>query len=516
MLTSLAYDGLVAYRRADGIAGRDAGRGARHAAAAAEPRRPHVRLHAAQGAALLGRHAGPAGRLPRVDGALPARHRRQLPRRTSPGSWACRRCMRAARALRPLARHRVGSGAPARSPSTSPRPTRSSSHKLTMPFAYVVPAGTPARAVAEPRAARHRPLPDRRVGRARGAGGSSATRTSARPPPAGGAARPDRVQGEPARRRRGPQHRGRRARHRGRGAPRTAAPPHHEPAPRQGARRRARPGRCTASRRRARVDVPQRSAHAVRRHPRPAGGQPRHRPRRARRARRRSRARDPDLQIVPPAFPGFEPDCPYTANPSRGGGWTAPDLDARAPVDRGVRHGGRARRRRRAHATAAPPRPLLRLAAARARLPRAVARASHRAVLRAHRAPGSRDQMGFVGWAADFMSPSSFIDGNFTCTPSRDPSDGNPSHLCNRGVTRAVARARAATGAGRRNGLGRGRSPPRRPRACRAHDQRPHADLRLEAGRQRHPPRAVDHAARPDVGALSLDSFRACGSRGHR
>jgi ABC-type oligopeptide transport system substrate-binding subunit len=62
--------------------------------------------------------------------------------------------------------------------------------------------------------------------------------------------------------------------------------------------------------------------------------------------------------------------------------------------------------------------------------------------------PGSRDQMGFVGWGADFISPSGFIDGNFTCTPPEDPVDGNPSHLCARGVTRAVARARATSGAG--------------------------------------------------------------------
>ena len=34
----------------------------------------------------------------------------------------------------------------------------------------------------------------------------------------------------------------------------------------------------------------------------------------------------PTCQILPPAFPGFSPHCPYTAAPARGGGWTAPDL----------------------------------------------------------------------------------------------------------------------------------------------------------------------------------------------
>jgi YVTN family beta-propeller protein len=34
----------------------------------------------------------------------------------------------------------------------------------------------------------------------------------------------------------------------------------------------------------------------------------------------------PTCQILPPNFPGYRPFCPYTANPSRGGLWTAPDL----------------------------------------------------------------------------------------------------------------------------------------------------------------------------------------------
>jgi peptide/nickel transport system substrate-binding protein len=156
----------------------------------------------------------------------------------------------------------------------------------------------------------------------------------------------------------------------------------------------------------------------------------------------------PACTTVPMAFPGFEPGCAYTANRSRGGGWTAPDLD-------------RARRLIAASGTAGErvvvdvPTPqrhrmgryfvsLLRELGFHARL-RVLPIGPYFARIQT---PGSRDQMGFVGWAADFISPSSFIDGNFTCTPPHDPIDGNPSHLCNRGVTRAVARARAATGAG--------------------------------------------------------------------
>jgi peptide/nickel transport system substrate-binding protein len=34
----------------------------------------------------------------------------------------------------------------------------------------------------------------------------------------------------------------------------------------------------------------------------------------------------PTCQILPPNFPGYQPFCPYTANPGRGGSWSAPDL----------------------------------------------------------------------------------------------------------------------------------------------------------------------------------------------
>ena len=44
-------------------------------------------------------------------------------------------------------------------------------------------------------------------------------------------------------------------------------------------------------------------------------------------------------QLVPPGFPGYTPSCPYTANPSPGGGWSGPDIAraggwSRRPVPR--------------------------------------------------------------------------------------------------------------------------------------------------------------------------------------
>ena len=88
----------------------------------------------------------------------------------------------------------------------------------------------------------------------------------------------------------------------------------------------------------------------------------------------------PTCQIVSPAFAGFSPYCPYTAAASRGGGWTAPDLErARRLVAASGRAGARVTVDVGSGGVAPARRPLLRLAAARPRLPRAVARDSRAA-----------------------------------------------------------------------------------------------------------------------------------------
>ena len=110
LLAGLTHDGLVAYRRVPGSPGRRSSVGSPRGRPA-EPGRAHLRLHPATRPPLLRRDAGQAGRLPRVDGALPARasatasptapallqrHRRRTALHQRGG------------ALRPLARHRVG------------------------------------------------------------------------------------------------------------------------------------------------------------------------------------------------------------------------------------------------------------------------------------------------------------------------------------------------------------------------------------------------------------------------
>jgi YVTN family beta-propeller protein len=154
----------------------------------------------------------------------------------------------------------------------------------------------------------------------------------------------------------------------------------------------------------------------------------------------------PTCQFVPPAFPGFKPDCPYTVAPSPGRAWTAPDV-------------ARARRLIAASGTAGEPVvvdvpasdgrryaryfvSLLRGLGFRARL-RVLPNNPYFALVGAR---AWHDQMAFGGWAADYLSASTFIDQNFTCGSSHDHVTGNVSRLCDPGVTRAVARARATTG----------------------------------------------------------------------
>jgi ABC-type transport system substrate-binding protein/DNA-binding SARP family transcriptional activator len=148
----------------------------------------------------------------------------------------------------------------------------------------------------------------------------------------------------------------------------------------------------------------------------------------------------PTCQIVPHAFPGFEPYCPYSANPAPGRGWIAPDVER---AHRLIAQSGRAG----ASVVIDVPRgqqngggtyfvSLLRRLGFRARLRLIPPEAYFDRI----NAPGSRDQMGFFGWSDDYLSASTFLETNFTCAA------GDPPHLCDAGVTRARARARATTG----------------------------------------------------------------------
>jgi peptide/nickel transport system substrate-binding protein len=151
----------------------------------------------------------------------------------------------------------------------------------------------------------------------------------------------------------------------------------------------------------------------------------------------------PTCQIVPTAFPGHEPYCPYTADPTAGGGWTAPDV---ARARRLVKQSGRAGERvvvhvpRFQHAVGRYFTGLLEYLGFRASLRERELLAYFPSI----EDPRSRAQMGFVGWAADYGSPATFLQGLFTCPSHGGGSKPNASRICDRRLDRQIARALAA------------------------------------------------------------------------
>ena len=144
-------------------------------------------------------------------------------------------------------------------------------------------------------------------------------------------------------------------------------------------------------------------------------------------------------QILPRGFPGYQPYCPYTAHPGAGRPWSAPDMErARALVAESGTAGERV-------VVTVPEfqRDIGRYF--RALLDRLGYRPSLRVLSDVHHfeviyEPGARVQLGFNGWSADYASPSTFIEPNFGCLDVL-------SHLCDRRLMREVERAHAAQGA---------------------------------------------------------------------
>ena len=154
----------------------------------------------------------------------------------------------------------------------------------------------------------------------------------------------------------------------------------------------------------------------------------------------------PTCQIVPTGFPGYRPHCPYTAQPAPGRGWTAPDL---ARARRLVAQSGRVgepvavwvpdfRRAVGRYFVA-----LLRDLGFRASL-RVLPLPRYFSVIYE---PRTRAQIGFVGWALDYVSPSNFIGPNFTCAALAERRTENASYFCDAALARQVDLAGAAQGA---------------------------------------------------------------------
>jgi len=145
-------------------------------------------------------------------------------------------------------------------------------------------------------------------------------------------------------------------------------------------------------------------------------------------------------QVVPSGFPGYDPYCPYTAASGAGRGWSAPDLGrARELVARSGRAGARV-----TVLSAEFQRPVGRYFTGL--LKRLGFRASLRVLddvsyYRAIGDPRSHAQIGFYGWALDYLDAGSFIQPTFTCEAVGRPASANTSRFCDRQVDRLVARA---------------------------------------------------------------------------
>jgi YVTN family beta-propeller protein len=156
----------------------------------------------------------------------------------------------------------------------------------------------------------------------------------------------------------------------------------------------------------------------------------------------------PTCQIVPKGFPAYQPYCPYTARRTSGGGWTAPDVaQARRLIARSRRAGERVvlwapayEREIGRYFTA-----LLDELGFEASL-RVIADDEY--FLKVGD-PRTGAQIGVFGWIADYVSPSTFISSPFACAGLSASGSGAPniSRLCDRQLESQIDAALAAQGA---------------------------------------------------------------------
>ena len=156
----------------------------------------------------------------------------------------------------------------------------------------------------------------------------------------------------------------------------------------------------------------------------------------------------PTCQIVPKGFPAYQPYCPYTAQRTSGGGWSAPDV---ARARRLIAQSGRAGARVVVWAPAYE-REIGRYYTAL--LDELGFEASLRVIGNDKYFPKIGDprtgaQIGFFGWIADYVSPSTFISSPFACAGLSESGSGAPniSRVCDRQLERQIDAALAAEGA---------------------------------------------------------------------
>jgi YVTN family beta-propeller protein len=151
-------------------------------------------------------------------------------------------------------------------------------------------------------------------------------------------------------------------------------------------------------------------------------------------------------QIIPPGLAGYVPTCPYTRSP-RSGVWTGADL---ARARRLVTASGTRGMRVDVRGIDIPLAPVVRYAARMLRELGYRARARLMPDINGHfefvNDSRNHAQIGFYGWIADYLTPSSFIEWPFTCRRlvPRSSTNLNASQFCDAKVDRAFDRAYAA------------------------------------------------------------------------
>jgi YVTN family beta-propeller protein len=147
-------------------------------------------------------------------------------------------------------------------------------------------------------------------------------------------------------------------------------------------------------------------------------------------------------QILPPDFPGYRPYCPYTASPSSGGIWSAPDLaQARALVARSGTRG--------MAVTVWTTPAVSGFGAAAVKTLRMLGyRVSTKSVSNADYFGDignshNRPQVSFWGWSADYPAASDFFTTLFTCASflPDNADNANYSEFCNTGIDKLIGRS---------------------------------------------------------------------------
>lgn len=152
----------------------------------------------------------------------------------------------------------------------------------------------------------------------------------------------------------------------------------------------------------------------------------------------RANGAQPTCQILPPNFPGYRRYCPYTLRPGMSGEWTSPDLErANQLVDASASRGAVVTvwvpENHQGEAPFAAT--LLRSLGYRARIKR-VSNDVYYNPAKGPLNPRRRAQAGLFSWFADYPAASNYFGTFFSC---RAPS--NWSQFCDRGIEAEIQRA---------------------------------------------------------------------------